>query len=179
MIISPIKAIESGWVKGEISKDSIQPNGIDFRLMRLFYPEYQTKGSFVLLENTKKHINYFETVPYRCQVDGLEPFKGWFINGNSSVDFLSNLEISLPRDVAAIIIQRSTLNRNGCTLTSGFWDSGFKGTIGGQLHNHMKTNAYFEVGVRIGQVVFMEASAAHSYNGQYQSLEDHWAGGGK
>lgn len=176
MLISPIKAIESGWVTGDISQDSIQPNGIDFRLDRVFMPKLGGNKSFILREETKQSIEYFEMKPYHLETD-LGNFEGWRIMPHTGYDFLSNIELNLPQNVASLIIQRSTLNRSSCSITSGLWDSGFKGTIGGQLRNGGQLGACLEHNVRIGQVMFLEAQAAHSYNGQYQSLSEHWSEG--
>lgn len=173
MLISPVKAIESGWVSGEYEPSDVSPNGIDFRLQRLFSPDPKSTNSFIIRkDDSKQHRVYTEVLPYHIDTQDLF---GWRLNSNNSYDFTSNLSVRLPNNVAALIIQRSTLNRNSMMITSGLWDSGFKGNVSGQLRNNASQEAYIEKDVRIGQIIFMEAQSAYAYHGQYQSTFEHWA----
>lgn len=155
MIVSPIKLIESNIIKNIMSDDQIQPNGIDFTLDKLFQEE---DGPFFLGKETKEHRKYRAAATMGGH---------FLLDPKTSYDFASNIVIELPNNMCAQIIGRSTLNRNSIFLTSGWWDSGYKGNIGGQIHNMSNQPAFIEAGARIGQIIFHEAAAASSYKGQY------------
>lgn len=176
MIISPVKAIENSWVKDyTVTKDMIQPNGLDFTLDKL-YRVTKDSSPFILTENYKSHRSYEEVHPYETLLgNSAEKQKVFKLEENKSYDFQSKMTIALPRDVTALIIVRSTLNRNQIFISSGVYDSGFNGNVGGQLHNRGDV-AIIGVGTRIGQIIFMDAQSAKVYNGSYQNLSsDHWS----
>lgn len=158
MIISPTKAIEEGWVFGDdLDNGCIQPNGIDFRLERVF----QLTGNFELTKTSKKNRQVTELEHY-----GIFPlFPGEY-------DILTNLKVKLPADIAATIMIRSSLSRNGLLFGNGLYDSGYEGTVGTVLH--IPCQVQIEKGVRIGQIVFHSAQSAHKYNGQYQDNMKYW-----
>jgi deoxycytidine triphosphate deaminase len=59
-------------------------------------------------------------------------------------------------------------------LVSGLYDSGFKGNIGAVLHTGT-AYATIEVGVRIGQIMFIESKSVGTYAGGYNTADgQHW-----
>lgn len=181
MYLSPVKAIENKWITGDITPEMIQPNGIDFTLDKVYEPVNDSVARldgnlrFVLSAGSyKQHRTWWPLDTYRYDgPDGIE-FDAYRFEGHTSYDVSSNLSVALPTGIAAFIIGRSTLNRNSIFLTSGLYDSGFNGNIGCQLHNN-GPSAVIERGARIGQIVFVEAASAKSYNGQYNNLTEHWS----
>jgi deoxycytidine triphosphate deaminase len=174
MILNPRKAIENGWITGNIPEDHIQPNGIDFTIDKLY--SLATKDSwFELGITSKSHVRWEPVQPTNHHFEeGLIP--AWFLKAQSSYDVQSNLRVTLPADgVSALLIGRSTLNRNGLFLTSGWYDSNFDGQIGAQLRT-AGVGARLAQGARIGQIIFFESDAAKAYSGQYQSKAGHWTG---
>lgn len=171
--MSPVKIIESGYISGPITEDCVSPNGIDFRLDRLFAAHVVKDNHFTLFkDDTKRHLERTEYKPYYVD-NKIKPFCGWVINGYTSYDFLTDYEVKLPHDIAAVILQRSTLNRNSMVISAGLFDSGFSGFIGAAITNNHKECAYIEHGSRIGQIVFMQAQSAKLYAGQYQNNVKH------
>lgn len=87
-----------------------------------------------------------------------------------AVDFVE--DISVPEDMAALIINRSTINRFSGTITSGVYDPGFrsKGGCGAIFRPTLDTK--IEIGFRMAQVVFYTAKSASLYNGQYQDSKE-------
>jgi len=67
---------------------------------------------------------------------------------------------------AGWVITRSTLNRNGCFITSGLYDAGYRGVMAGVLHVTVDT-ARIKKGTRIGQYLSFDAETLHLYNGSY------------
>ncbi|MHA2402138.1 MAG: dCTP deaminase domain-containing protein, partial [Candidatus Kariarchaeaceae archaeon] len=91
----------------------------------------------------------------------------WIIPGRSMIDCLSDMYVDLPEGVAAQLVIRSTLSRNGLLLTSGLYDSGFKGHIGFLLHNLHEHDAVVAHGTRVGQIIFVSSDSAGTYAGGY------------
>ncbi len=67
---------------------------------------------------------------------------------------------------AGWVITRSTLNRNGCYITSGLYDSGYHGVMAGVLHITIG-DVRIKKGTRIGQYISFEAEALKLYDGDY------------
>jgi deoxycytidine triphosphate deaminase len=177
MILPPTKAIAEKWItNSKLLSDSdwdeyIQPNGVDISLDRLFTPEKDQ--IFQLFKTSKKHRTVEELNTYAFQPNGE---KVWQLRHRSSYDFMSDMHLALPRDVAATLVIRSTASRGMLTLSSGFWDSGFQGHLGGCLHNLSYDPAVLEQGVRIAQIIFHKAQSSSSYSGAYQNIASHWTG---
>lgn len=161
MFINPRQAIELGWIKGNIPEKSIQPNAIDFDLDRVFQ---QNPSTLFVLSEQSKHMRALEEVnPIPNPNDNLD---WWFLSANSYYDFQSSLYVEIPQGIVAWLIARSTLNRNGIFLTSGLYDSGFKGPIAGIIHNRSGV-ARIAKGTRIGQILFARSDSAGLYAGGY------------
>ena len=75
-------------------------------------------------------------------------------------------EIEVGPEEAGFVITRSTLNRNGLFLTSGLYDTGYKGVMAGVLHVNVGL-ARIKPGTRIGQYLSWKAEALSSYDGDY------------
>jgi deoxycytidine triphosphate deaminase len=88
---------------------------------------------------------------------------------------MSDVYVEVPAGVAAKLIIRSTLNRNGIFLTSGLYDAGFKGNLGFVLHNRAG-EAYLAPGTRVGQIEFYKSDSEGLYLGGYNTKEgQHWS----
>ena len=165
MFIDPRTAIREGWVSGIHDKEKqVQPNAIDFTLERLFTIRHEP---FIISEYGKVMRNNTELVPTidrRQKVTTGEELYFWSIN-EGAFDGMSDVYVNLPEGVAAMLIIRSTFNRNGLFLTSGLYDSGFKGHLGFILHNRVPGTAKIAKGTRIGQVIFVASESAGMYAG--------------
>jgi deoxycytidine triphosphate deaminase len=165
MFINPKIAIENGWVSGIVSEEKqVQPNAIDFTLDRLFSIN---PTSFHISEGGKKMRGGDEIQPV---LDRRENIDYWRLDSNSVYDGMSNIYVDIPDGVAAMLIIRSTFNRNGIFLTSGLYDSGFKGHIGFAIHNR-SVQAFISPGTRIGQIIFVESENALQYAGGWNHAE--------
>ena len=160
MFIDPRVAIENGWVTGIKDEDvQVQPNAIDFTLDRLF--SINGDSTFAIDEEEKIMRGGDEI---NCVHDRRTSKKIWHIDGGI-YDGLSDVFVDLPEGVACLpVIVRSTFNRNGIFLTSGLYDSGYRGHIGFAVHNWLG-KARIGVGTRIGQIAFVESAKAGMYAG--------------
>ena len=162
MFINPKTAVENGWVSGIVNPDvQIQPNAIDFTLDQLFTI---SDDSFIIGEDGKQMRGGERTLPTGSW-NGTEVRDYWVLGGNKVYDGMSDVYVDLPEGVAAMLIIRSTFNRNGMFLTSGLYDSGFKGHLGFAIHNRSKGVALIEPHTRVGQVIFVASDSAGMYAG--------------
>lgn len=171
MIISPQHAIDNGYIKfpdGLNVSDHLQQGGIDITLDLMY--EYDG-SSFLISPNKTQHRTTNQMFPSEpVMVDSVSTDLFYELAPRTSYDFLSNFEIFVPARMSALIIVRSSLNRNGLFVTTGVYDSGFAGNIGGAIHNNAKGYSYIAPGTRIAQVLFVETDNVKMYDGQYQSM---------
>lgn len=169
MFLSPIQAIEEKWIthpECETIDDwkerkFVSPNAIDFTIDRLFSINHN--NGFHISEGGKQMRGGSE-IPLVC--DRTEQLKYWKIDERTCYDALSNMYVEVPDGAACMLIVRSSFGRNGLFITSGLYDSGFKGHIGFVLHNNSGP-AYIASGTRIGQIMFIESNNALRYAGQW------------
>jgi deoxycytidine triphosphate deaminase len=174
MFINPKTAIAEGWItwneKVTDIEKHLQPNAIDFDCAVIFdlnqdTPAFLSETSKKMRESSKLsptwHDHYVENV--------------WTLQNGKCYDFASNFHVKLPEGVAAELIIRSTLNRNGVFLTSGLYDSGFDGTIAGMLRIH-GGDFHLAPNTRIGQIKFVRSeNSGILYAGGYNhEAGTHW-----
>lgn len=161
MFISPITAVDSGWVTGIRDTDTqIQPNAIDFTLDHLYTIN---KSPFFHVSERMKEMR--GGAPLEAQHDPRHNEDFWRLEVGV-YDGMSDIYVDVPDGVAAYLIIRSTFNRNGLFITSGLYDSGFKGHIGFALHNRAGLS-FIAPGTRVGQLIFVESQNALMYSGGY------------
>ena len=168
-LLNPRKIVELGIVRGMNSEKQIQPNAIEMTADRIFKVDGKT---WLLTEDDKEHRESHEIFP---NADGV-----WVLDPNSVYDVMSNLYTEVPEGMAALVNIRSTLNRAGIRLSTGVWDSGFKGNLGAILHTPSGCEFELGVGTRIAQVLFFASDSEGTYAGGY-NLEagKHWTEGSK
>ena len=177
MFINPEIAIKEEWIvsaKGcpplDLDKGSpnyqLQQNGIDIRVNIV----KQVESGGVVGKSFKTNPDYWE-VPLHQTIkvddaivsllDSYKLFKG------IAYIFDAMEYIKVPNNIVVLpLIQRSTFNRRGTIIESGVWDSGFEGMIGGSIRP--MAHIVIQKGVRICQVLFAEAKAFRTYEGEYQ-----------
>ncbi len=99
--------------------------------------------------------------------------EGWFIQKGTYIVNLNEGVQFGPNDTG-IFIQRSSLNRSGCTVVSSVWDPGFT-TQAGEVINaptlRLVVNAdniFIEENARIAQLIIFENEDTELYDGQFQ-----------
>jgi deoxycytidine triphosphate deaminase len=176
MFISPQYAIENQWIRHPECKtlddwerhQFISPNAIDFTLDKVF--TLNTDDTPYVCETVKKMRSLYELDPINNSIE-----RRWKLEGGRVYDGMSNMYVEVPENVVAILYTRSSFTRNGVFLTSGIYDSGFKGAVGFTIFT---VGGPIEIGegVRIGQIAFVEASSAKMYAGGWNHKEgSHWA----
>lgn len=145
-----------------VREEDIQPNAVDLRLDKVF------KISDNLFEideqNNKTHRGSTQLEP---NADGF-----WCLEPGFSYEVIMENVIDVGEDEAGWVITRSTLNRNGCFITSGLYDSGYNGVMAGVLHVTCGP-IKIQRGTRIGQYISFKSESLKKYDGSYGSNSEH------
>lgn len=137
-----------------------QPNAVDLRLGKVF----KINGNvFTIDEQQKNHRGSTEFEPWP---------DGYYYLVPGHYEVIMENEIHVGPDEAGFVITRSTLNRNGCFLTSGLYDTGYNGVMAGVLHVNCGLMR-IKPGTRIGQYLCWKAEALSSYDGDYGAGKEH------
>lgn len=162
MLIHPQELIQQGYITGIHDQEAqVQPNALDFTIDKLF--RLNDNNMFIISHAGKMMRQNDEVVSTPDRRTGIQ---FWNLAPLTSYDALSDIHVTLPTDIAAFLIIRSTFNRNGMFITAGLYDTGFSGHIGFMLHNRSGP-AKIEPGTRIGQIVFVHSSSIGQYQGQW------------
>ena len=174
MYINPKTAINEGWIvfpewmDDDFKEKCIQPNAIDITLDKAY--GLHNTDHFCLSEMSK-HMRLANELGTVHRVN-----ENQFPINSGSTDIMSDFFVTIPTGVAAFLIVRSTLNRNGLFITSGLYDSGFSNNIGFVIHNDGPT-AFIAPHTRVAQLVFVKSEdSGILYNGTYnQNKGQHWS----
>ncbi len=161
MIINPKIAIEKGWITKPVLKDQIQPNSIDLRLEKAYGLDYRHSEFSISKEDEKKKPKKEDWLEISSKNNWYTFFGPRFYN----LHF--NESVTLPNNVCAFITHRSSLNRYGCFILTGIYDSGFKNQTGATLY--AMDTIKVEKGARIATIYFMLAESSRLYTGKYNN----------
>lgn len=137
-----------------------QANAIDLRLDKVFRI---LPNLFEITNDYKKHRGSEEILPDAEDFFALSP---------GSYEIVMENIIHVGEGEAGWVITRSTLNRNGCFITSGLYDSGYHGVMAGVLHITVG-DARIKKGTRVGQYLSFNAEALSLYDGDYGISKEH------
>lgn len=145
-----------------VKEEDIQPNAVDLRLDKVF--KISDNLFKIDEQNNKTHRGTTQLEP---DAEGF-----WYLEPGFSYEVIMENVIDVGEDEAGWVITRSTLNRNGCFLTSGLYDSGYNGVMAGVLHVNCGP-VCIQRGTRIGQYLSFKSEALKKYNGSYGSNSEH------
>lgn len=143
-----------------VQEGDVQPNAVDLRLDKMF------RISTELFEISNDHKKHRGTEELHPDADG------YFNLVPGSYEVVMENIIQVGDSEAGWVITRSTLNRNGCFLTSGLYDTGYHGIMAGVLHV-TTGQARIKKGTRIGQYLSFDSEALHHYDGDYGIGKQH------
>lgn len=165
MIINPQRAIDEGWItfpEEPLNDKQLQPNGIDIRLKIAW--KIPIHKPFKLLNHKTCHLN-----KYRCEQSLYEDHPTMLFERGLAYSVESFEFVKIPNNIVGMVYGRSSLNRNGVFCRASVYDSGFEDFIGFTMYPFVPFEAHY--GIRVAQIVFMEAESAHLYHGQYALKE--------
>lgn len=145
----------SSELEGVVPEMDVQPNAVDLRLGKVYK---LGREAFTISNDKKEHRELTEVKPNA---------NGWFMlePGYYNIEYENTINVS--ERESGFVITRSTLVRNGVYLTTGLYDSGYKGKMVSGMHV-TTGNMFVEKGTRLGQYLCFEAEAVHLYDGDYQ-----------
>ena len=144
----------------QVQDGDSQPNAVDLRLGKVFKIQ---PNLFELSNDHKKHRGTEELLP-----DG----EGFFTLHPGSYEVVMENIIQVGENEAGWVITRSTLNRNGCFITSGLYDTGYHGVMAGVLHVTIG-DVRIKKGTRLGQYLCFDAESLRAYDGDYGVGKSH------
>jgi dCTP deaminase len=149
-----ISALVKGGLIDGFSPECLGGAGYDLRLGRI----YRLKSDSFLGEIERKTPEIEEILGARHT---LQP--GEYV-------LIETVEkVSMPPNLMARVLNRSTLFRCGCSIFNAVVDPGYRGTLTFGLRNLSDRRFTVERGARIAQIVFEEVGGETSgYDGRYQ-----------
>lgn len=183
MLLNPQEIVKNQIVKGTVS---VQPNAIDFDIDSVNMIE----PSLAYISNDKQHVQHAaqRTIDLTDAMDLQKVYGvthpdrelergeclGWYLEPNRAYDVTSSAYVEVPEGAAAFLIPRSTFTRNAVSMSSGLYDSGFKGNIGFVLKTG-NVPVFVERNTFVGQIYFTDSQNASSYKGSYNTKDgQHW-----
>ena len=95
---------------------------------------------------------------------------GWLFLKKGSYKIIFNEIVSIPTDVCAIGLPRSSLLRMGVSVHTAVWDAGYKGRSEALLVVYNEDGFYIKKDARVMQLLFMTlGSAQEGYSGRYMN----------
>jgi len=144
------------YVKNIISKDQLQPAGIDLTINKIF----ELKSSGYLGVN-RREISNVQEVPKR---NGK-----WYLS-RGVYKVLINEVVHVPENAIGFCFPRSSLLRMGVDVRCALWDPGYYGRSEILLVVHNEHGVVVEENARIAQIVFIKLTEKphELYSGVYK-----------
>lgn len=157
--------VDNELVSGYIDLDTqLQPNGFDLTIKSI----ENFAGIGMISEEGKKLPKMEESIPNYPKSDTGAKNDAWILpKGVYLVHF--NETVKLPKNIAALSIQRSTVFRCGNFMQVGSWDAGYNGNGIGLLVVGNSDGLVIERNSRVCQLHFFEVTGDNfGYSGNYQ-----------
>jgi dUTP pyrophosphatase len=95
---------------------------------------------------------------------------GWAFLPEGCYKVIFNETVSIPKDMCAIALPRSSLLRMGVSVHTAVWDAGYRGRSEAMLVVYNKDGFYLKKDARIVQLLFMRLdSGQEGYSGRYMN----------
>jgi len=158
-IVSPAEGFPEIIVDDNNPECALQQNGIDLRLAEVGIASGTTR--FTLGKRDDSKCSYNPVLPDSAGMFTFQPGQQY------ALDFME--WVDTPKNLSSYIFTRSSVNRYSGIFMTGYWDSGFRGRLGGIFRPSVPTTV--EVGCRMAQIVFFKSNPAKLYDGQYQDQD--------
>ena len=146
--------INRGMIKDYIDLDTqIQPAGFDITVGKII----SFKGTGVIdFSNERRELPSFEEVK----------FDGYIILDTGPYIVIPNEYVSIPKDLAAILLPRSSLLSCGVEVHTALWDPGYHGR--GRVYINVARKVRIYKNARFAQLVFFHVDGPEKkYDGDY------------
>jgi deoxycytidine triphosphate deaminase len=152
MFIHPVNASTEVT---NIDETMIQPNTIDLRVDKVYRIG---AGAMHMDEDKKEHR---KSIEQKVDENG-----NYVLTRGTCYEIQSNQHVDIAEGEIAILIGRSTFNRNGVLIISSIYDSGFKDYAGATLYN-IGGETTLKPNTRFAHLVIAKAETLHKYDGDY------------
>lgn len=138
-------------------RDQLQVNGLELTVARV--EAFEGPGSIGF-------SNEDRTLPATRPLSWGED--GWLFLEKGCYKVIFNEIVSIPRDVCAVGLPRSSLLRMGVSVHTAVWDAGYKGRSEALLVVYNDAGFRIKKDARVLQLIFMELhSGQEGYSGRY------------
>ncbi len=151
MFIHPVNASTEVT---NIDDTMIQPNTVDLRVDKVYRIG---AGPMHIDEEEKIHRKSIEIFPDE---------DGNFLLSPGCYEIQSNQQVEIAEGEIALVLGRSTFNRNGVLIISSIYDSGFKDYAGATVYN-IGGEATDKPNTRFAHLIIAKAESLHKYDGDY------------
>ena len=161
MMLNPKEIIETwiiSWL-GISEEKQVQQNGIDLTVNSIFTVENDEPCILTEKERKRPINNKLEKTEYNWE-------KGWMLKAWKIYDVLFNEDIKIPWDASWMIMQRSSLNRMWCFITTGWWDSWFENKVWGIIRPSL--DIFIGENTRLAQFIAFKSDSASMYDWIYK-----------
>ena len=138
-----------------IDKKMIQPNTIDLRIDKVWRIG---AGPMHMDEKKKDHR---KRIAQTVDKDG-----NFVLEHGACYEIQSKQHVDIAEGEIAILLGRSTFNRNGVLIVSSIYDSGFKDFAGATMYN-IGGETTVKPKTRFAHLIIAEADTLHKYEGDY------------
>ena len=152
MFIHPINASTEVT---NIDEKMIQPNTIDLRINKVFRIG---AGPMHIDEDKKEHR---KSIEQKVDEEG-----NYVLDHGVGYEIQSNQRVDIAEGEIALLLGRSTFNRNGVLIISSIYDSGFKDFASATLYN-LGGETTVKPNTRFAHLVIAKAETLHKYDGDY------------
>jgi dUTP pyrophosphatase len=155
-----LTGLADGLVSGAVDvKEQIQVNGLELTAGRVECFEGAGSVGF---------SNADRALPAAKQLEWGED--GWLFLGPGCYKVIFNEIVSIPKDVCAIGLPRSSLLRMGVSVHTAVWDAGYRGRSEALLVVYNQSGFRIRKDARILQLLFMRlGSGQEGYSGRYMN----------
>ena len=138
-----------------IDKKMIQPNTIDLRVNKIF----RIGAGPMHMDEDKKEPR--KSIEQKVYENG-----NYILDHGACYEVQSNQHVDIAEGEIAILLGRSTFNRNGVLIISSIYDSGYKDYAGATLYN-IGGETTLKPNTRFAHLVIAKAETLHKYDGDY------------
>jgi len=140
----------------------LQPNGFDLTVRSI---EMLKNRGEIDFSNANRKLPQTEEIKSLGFIYPNIPF--WNLKqGTYLLTF--NEVLKLPKNIAGISNQRSTMMRCGVSSSIGFWDAGYEGRGKSLIFVHNSHGLLLHQNARVSQMFFLKVNETVGYNGNYQ-----------
>ena len=138
-----------------IDKKMIQPNTIDLRVDKIF----RIGAGPMHMDEDKKEPR--KSIEQKVDEEG-----NYVLDHGAGYEIQSNQRVDIAEGEIALLLGRSTFNRNGVLIISSIYDSGFKDFASATLYN-LGGETTVKPNTRFAHLVIAKAETLHKYDGDY------------